>query len=234
MASRLEDQLKQVPAKPGVYLFQCKLHSIVRGEVIVSDTPGDPNSDPGPQPPLNVDLKPPTLGSIALKKTSFKGTKGVGFSAQISDRGTLDGEYYRFNSKGKRVYNGYKTWDAFIGVNHLTLAARWSHDSAASNSPVHASVPPSVANADAITLSLLGEPENAFAQLQALPFVREASAEDGLIRLYVDRGETAMPALMRALDAANLEMATLTVARPSLDDVFLAKTGRSLRDDNSN
>ena len=87
---------------------------------------------------------------------------------------------------------------------------------------------------DAITLSLLGEPENAFAQLQALPFVREASAEDGLIRLYVDRGETAMPALMRALDAANLEMATLTVARPSLDDVFLAKTGRSLRDDNSN
>jgi plastocyanin len=112
---------------PGTYLFQCKLHSIVRGEVIVSDTPGDPNSDPGPQAPLNVDVTPPTLGSIALKKTSFKGTKGVGFSAQISDRGTLDGEYYRFNSKGKRVYNGYKTWDAFIGVNHLTLAARWKH-----------------------------------------------------------------------------------------------------------
>jgi len=87
---------------------------------------------------------------------------------------------------------------------------------------------------DAITLSLQGEHENAFAQLQALPFVREASAENGLIRLYVDRGETAMPALMRALDAANLEMATLTVARPSLDDVFLAKTGRSLRDDNPN
>jgi ABC-2 type transport system ATP-binding protein len=84
---------------------------------------------------------------------------------------------------------------------------------------------------DAITLSLLDAPDSAFAQLQALPFVREASTEDGLIRLYVDRGETAMPALMRALDAANLSMATLTVARPSLDDVFLAKTGRSLRDD---
>jgi ABC-2 type transport system ATP-binding protein len=70
--------------------------------------------------------------------------------------------------------------------------------------------------------------------MQALPFVREAIAENGLIRLYVDRGETAMPALMRALDAANLEMATLTVAGPSLDDVFLAKTGRSLRDDNPN
>jgi ABC-2 type transport system ATP-binding protein len=87
---------------------------------------------------------------------------------------------------------------------------------------------------DAITLSLLDEPGSAFAHLQSLPFVREASTEDGLIRLYVDRGETAMPALMRALDAAGLSMATLTVARPSLDDVFLAKTGRSLRDDKPN
>jgi plastocyanin len=112
---------------PGTYLFQCKLHAIVRGEVIVSEAPGDPNSDPGPQAPLNVDVKPPTLGSVALKKTTFRGAKGVGFSAQVSDRGSLDAEYYRFNSKGKRVYNGYKTWDTFIGVNHLALAARWKH-----------------------------------------------------------------------------------------------------------
>lgn len=113
--------------QPGTYTFQCKLHSVVRGEVIVSETPGDPNSDPGPQPPLNVDVKPPTLGAVALKKARTKGAKGIGFSAQISDRGSLDAEYYRFNSKGKRVYNGYKTWDAFIGVNHLTLGARWAH-----------------------------------------------------------------------------------------------------------
>jgi plastocyanin len=113
--------------QPGTYLFQCKLHAIVRGEVIVSDVPGDPNSDPGPQAPLNVDVKPPTLGSIALEKQKVEGTKGIGFSAQISDRGSLDAEYYRLNSKGRRVYSGYKTWDAFIGINHLTLAARWKH-----------------------------------------------------------------------------------------------------------
>lgn len=113
--------------EPGTYLFQCKLHAVVRGEVIVSDTPGDPNSDPGPQPPLNVDVTPPTLGGVALARQKIKGTKGVGFNAQISDRGTLDAEYYRFNSRGKRVYNGYKTWISFIGINHLTLAARWKH-----------------------------------------------------------------------------------------------------------
>jgi plastocyanin len=113
--------------QPGVYLFQCKLHASVRGEVIVSQTPGNPNSDPGPQPPLNVDVKPPTLGGLALKSQRFKGSKGIALSAQISDRGVLDAEYYRFNSKGKRVYNGYKTWNTFIGVNHVKLGARWKH-----------------------------------------------------------------------------------------------------------
>jgi plastocyanin len=113
--------------QPGTYLFQCKLHASVRGEVIVSATPGDPNSDPGPQPPLNVDVKPPTLGGLVLKSKRFKGNKGVALSAQISDRGMLDAEYYRFNSKGKRVYNGYKTWKTFIGINHVKLGSRWKH-----------------------------------------------------------------------------------------------------------
>jgi plastocyanin len=114
-------------SQPGTYLFQCKLHASVRGEVIVSSVPGDPNSDPGPQPPLNVDVKPPTLGGLVLKSKRFKGSKGVALSAQISDRGILDAEYYRFNSKGKRVYNGYKTWKTFIGINHVKLGARSKH-----------------------------------------------------------------------------------------------------------
>ncbi len=114
-------------AQPGTYSFQCKLHASVRGEVIVSATPGNPASDPGPQPPLNVDVKPPTLGGLVLANRRFRGKKGVALSAQISDRGVLDAEYYRYNSKGRRVYNGYKTWDTFIGVNHLKLAARWKH-----------------------------------------------------------------------------------------------------------
>jgi plastocyanin len=113
--------------QPGTYLFQCKLHAFVRGEVIVSSTPGDPNSDPGPQAPLNIDVTPPTLGGIALSRPQIRGTKGVGFSAQVSEKGTLDGEYYRLNSKGKRTYTGYRVWQTFIGINHLTLGARWKH-----------------------------------------------------------------------------------------------------------
>lgn len=113
--------------QPGEYFFQCKLHAAVRGEVIVSDVPGNPSSDPGPQPPLNLDLKAPTLGSMSMPKQQTNGQGGLGFSVQISERGSLDAEYYRFNSKGKRVYNGFESWKAFIGVNHLRLGARGKH-----------------------------------------------------------------------------------------------------------
>jgi plastocyanin len=126
-AHRAGDSYTLQFTEPGEYFFQCKLHAVVRGEVIVSDVPGDPNSDPGPQPPLNLDLKAPTLGSMTLTKQKVRGPNGIAFSAQISERGSLDAEYYRFNSKGRRVYNGFKTWRAFIGVNHLRLGARWKH-----------------------------------------------------------------------------------------------------------
>jgi ABC-2 type transport system ATP-binding protein len=69
----------------------------------------------------------------------------------------------------------------------------------------------------------------ALARAQA--FVREASRDDGAVRLYVEHGETAVPHLLRLLDGAGLAPNTIAMARPSLDDVFLRKTGRSLRED---
>jgi plastocyanin len=109
----------------GTYLFQCKLHASVRGEVIVSETPGDPNSDPGPQPPLNIDVVPPTLGSVVLESKRARGHRGVGMTAQISERGILDAEYYRLGPRHRRAYAGYKTWPTFIGINRFALGARW-------------------------------------------------------------------------------------------------------------
>jgi len=83
---------------------------------------------------------------------------------------------------------------------------------------------------DVVTLGVAGDREQALLMLKAQPFVREAAAEDGLIRLYVERGETAMPAILRLLDGAGLELREISLTRPSLDDVFLRQTGRSLRE----
>jgi len=54
---------------------------------------------------------------------------------------------------------------------------------------------------------------------------------DHSVHLNIKDGERMMPDLLRLLDAKNLETQTVTLSRPSLDDVFLKYTGRSLRED---
>jgi ABC-2 type transport system ATP-binding protein len=84
---------------------------------------------------------------------------------------------------------------------------------------------------DVITIGVEGGVEHVLEAVRAQPFVREASLEGDLVRLYVDQGDVAVPQLIRVLDGAGLQAQTLTLARPSLDDVFLRQTGRSLRDE---
>jgi ABC-2 type transport system ATP-binding protein len=51
------------------------------------------------------------------------------------------------------------------------------------------------------------------------------------VHLTIKDGERKIADLLRSLDAKNLEAQTVTLSRPSLDDVFLKYTGRSLRED---
>jgi len=85
---------------------------------------------------------------------------------------------------------------------------------------------------DVITLGVEGPRDRVIALAGGLPFVREIGEhDDDLIRLYVDRGEAAMPQLLRFLDSAGVATISIALNKPSLDDVFLRQTGRSLRDD---
>jgi len=83
---------------------------------------------------------------------------------------------------------------------------------------------------DVVTLVLDRQPEMARALLAAQPGVREAQLVDRGVRVTVDHGDAQALSLMRVLDGAGVPVASLSVARPSLDDVFLTMTGRSLRD----
>jgi ABC-2 type transport system ATP-binding protein len=83
---------------------------------------------------------------------------------------------------------------------------------------------------DVITLGLADNRDRALTLLQAQPFVRQVGPEGDRLRLYVDRGEAAMPAILRLLDGAGFHLQTIAMSRPSLDDVFLQQTGHSLRD----
>jgi ABC-2 type transport system ATP-binding protein len=83
---------------------------------------------------------------------------------------------------------------------------------------------------DILTIGVEGDCDKILALMRAQPFVREASVEDDLVRLYVDKGDQAVPMVLRLLDSAGMAPSSMNLHRPSLDDVFLKKTGRSLRE----
>jgi ABC-2 type transport system ATP-binding protein len=85
---------------------------------------------------------------------------------------------------------------------------------------------------DVVTIGVGEEhSEKAGEVLKDQPFARGLEVrDDGELRLNVDAGDTAIPQIMRALDSAGVPLATIELHRPTLDDVFLTKTGRSLRE----
>ena len=58
----------------------------------------------------------------------------------------------------------------------------------------------------------------------------EAEVEDRHVRGRVPRAGRSVQGLIRELDRAGIDLDSIEVARPTLDDVFLTLTGRSLRD----
>jgi ABC-2 type transport system ATP-binding protein len=83
---------------------------------------------------------------------------------------------------------------------------------------------------DVVSVGLNGASGAAADVLNRQSFVRKLETLDDGLRLYVDSGATAIPLIMRTLDGAGLTLGSIELHRPSLDDVFLTKTGRSLRD----
>jgi len=83
---------------------------------------------------------------------------------------------------------------------------------------------------DVVTVGVTGSSAEAAKLLEPQPYVLmlERTATD--LRLYVDAGATAIPQVLRTLDGAGIELASIELHRPSLDDVFLARTGRTLRE----
>ena len=72
-----------------------------------------------------------------------------------------------------------------------------------------------------------GRVSGARAALERLEGVREAALDGRSLRARVDSGATAVPTVLAALEAEGVPVASVTMARPSLDDVYLRYTGRS-------
>ncbi len=60
-----------------------------------------------------------------------------------------------------------------------------------------------------------------------------ATVDGALVEVRVPQGRTLLAGLLRSLDAEGIELDGVELRRPTLDDVFLTLTGRSLRDGES-
>ncbi len=90
---------------------------------------------------------------------------------------------------------------------------------------------------DAITLTVRepADADTALLVLKELPGAEGAASRESaegavLVSVRVPVGGAAVPGLLRALDARGVTPEAVEVRRPTLDDVFLSLTGRSLRD----
>jgi len=81
---------------------------------------------------------------------------------------------------------------------------------------------------DAVHLELAGHPapEHVLAALAPLAVIREIRVEGNSLSARADEGATAIPSVLAALETADVPVRAATVARPSLDDVYLRYAGR--------
>jgi len=64
----------------------------------------------------------------------------------------------------------------------------------------------------------------------ALSGIESATVEGDTVRLLTGRGRQALPAVIKALDEAQIALQAIEVREPNLETVFLHMTGRALRD----
>lgn len=70
-------------------------------------------------------------------------------------------------------------------------------------------------------------------KFKTMPFTRKVYTQENKLYLFVENGESLLAEVLRILDKENISIQTIGLSRPSLDDVFLQKTGRSLREGKS-
>ncbi len=61
-------------------------------------------------------------------------------------------------------------------------------------------------------------------------FIHEVRLEGDVFYLYVEDGAKVLPKVYELLEANRVQLDTVSISQPSLDDVFLKQTGRLLRD----
>jgi ABC-2 type transport system ATP-binding protein len=82
-----------------------------------------------------------------------------------------------------------------------------------------------------VEFAVEGHAEVSAAGLAGLPGVMAVNVEGATIRLRVTEPHVVVPALLGELQRQHLDLARFAVHQATLEDVFVAHTGRHLRDE---
>jgi ABC-2 type transport system ATP-binding protein len=83
---------------------------------------------------------------------------------------------------------------------------------------------------DLVALEVAGDEQVSVARDKLGSLSDDVEVEGNVVRGRVARAGKAVPGLLRDLEASGVGLESIEVLRPTLDDVFLTLTGRSLRD----
>lgn len=84
-------------------------------------------------------------------------------------------------------------------------------------------------SADLVSLELTGR-RNDLEAFKKLEFVVEFQEHNGIVTLKMERAELRIPAILDAARSAGIEVRSVNLRKPSLEDVFLHFTGRRIRE----
>lgn len=84
---------------------------------------------------------------------------------------------------------------------------------------------------DVVTVRPLGDDPRLEPALRTLPGVTSVATQDGTFRVKCPSGDTLIPKVVGAATGLGISLASVSLRRPSLDEVFLEFTGREFRED---
>lgn len=83
---------------------------------------------------------------------------------------------------------------------------------------------------DIISLETKGNIENFIAHLKNLKWIRSMKKHDSTLSLTVKQGEKKIPELIRIAQKIGVSISSVSLHKPSLEDVFLHFTGKTIRE----
>jgi ABC-2 type transport system ATP-binding protein len=83
---------------------------------------------------------------------------------------------------------------------------------------------------DTLRIAASGNCEAFATEARKLPYVRSVTSADCVTQIGVDHGNKRLAELVMLANQCDLTVEDISIAKPSLGDVFLQYTGRELRD----